>query len=275
MRFAVMGMGRAGQARVRDIQAHPQYSLLASVSRRPELGTHSWQQVLDNPDIETVIICRENAVHYELAKAALHHKKHVIVEFPLANHAGQIEELLQLAKTNQRILHCEFIGLLSASHLHRKQQLQTKPIASLQCRFQGGLYRWVAEEFAAGHCLQLATGRLHAIWDMVGPFVVEKASLQGLHDGYQLSLELNSQNASISLIECRYSGAKRQTQWSGAFADGTMLMAPPRAAPKGLFAADLEVFVQRLQGAPGYVADHTILAVAHLIDQHSQNLQAR
>ena len=266
IQFAVIGLGRAGAARVKCIHQHPQASLQGTVSRRGN-GTHTLEQVLKDPFFEAVIICTENDTHYSLAKQALEHNKHVIVEFPLANHTWQIEELVTLANKNNLTLHCEMIGLLTTSHLHRKKQIQSKTLKTLSCSFQGNMYRWVLEEAQKGHHLQLAWGRLCAIWDLCGPLEFTKYTISQTPNQYHLDTELSNGTANVLLTETRGIDKKRQTKWNATFTDGTTFTPPPKNNKQGLFYQDLDWFIQSVsKNKPGYVSHKMLITIAHLID---------
>jgi biliverdin reductase len=44
----------------------------------------SWQQLVEHPDLDLVIICTINRDHGAIARAALEAGKHVVVEYPLS-----------------------------------------------------------------------------------------------------------------------------------------------------------------------------------------------
>lgn len=66
--------------------------------------THDSKLVLDDKDIEAVIVSTPAARHYHLAKAALLHNKHVLVEKPITTKISQAKELIELAKKKNKVL---------------------------------------------------------------------------------------------------------------------------------------------------------------------------
>src|SRR3954454_2572240 len=61
--------------------------------------------ILNSPCIDAVCVITPVWTHYELAKAALEHGKHVFVEKPFTSNAAQAEELIALAeKKNLKIM---------------------------------------------------------------------------------------------------------------------------------------------------------------------------
>ncbi len=66
--------------------------------------TTDYDAVLDDPRIEAVVIATPAAQHSELAARALWAGKHVFVEKPLALHASEGKELVELAKKGNLVL---------------------------------------------------------------------------------------------------------------------------------------------------------------------------
>ncbi|MCY1723104.1 Gfo/Idh/MocA family oxidoreductase [Prolixibacteraceae bacterium Z1-6] len=58
----------------------------------------SYEQILNNAEIELVIVNTPDEFHFEMAKQAISAGKHVVVEKPLAHKSNQATELVQLAK---------------------------------------------------------------------------------------------------------------------------------------------------------------------------------
>ncbi|MBD2251768.1 Gfo/Idh/MocA family protein [Nostoc parmelioides] len=82
-----------------------------------------WQQLVEREDIDLVVICTINRDHGAIARAALTAGKHVIVEYPLSVDLTEAEELVALAKAQQKLLHVEHIELLGGLHQALKQNL--------------------------------------------------------------------------------------------------------------------------------------------------------
>ena len=126
-KVAIIGFGRAGQARFKALNSVG-FDHLTVVTKRPnELGQFiqlnkyehievtaipDWQEGLNDPKLQAVFICSENALHYEQVQFALIHKKHVCVEFPLCTSLAQAQELYALAKQNNCILYFFIIFIL-------------------------------------------------------------------------------------------------------------------------------------------------------------------
>jgi predicted dehydrogenase len=115
LRFAVIGWGYWGPKIARNLYALPGASvamvadtdarLLASLEMN-QWGTKTTTQASDafRSDVDGVVIATPVRTHFRLAKEALLHGKHVLVEKPLTASVAEAEELVSLAKEQGRIL---------------------------------------------------------------------------------------------------------------------------------------------------------------------------
>ena len=115
LRFGVIGWGYwgpkiarnldtlpyAGVSMVADQDAHRLASLMVD---RPSIKTTTLAEEVFRSDVDGVIIATPVRTHYQLAKAALLHGKHVLVEKPLTANVAEAEELVALAEEQQRVL---------------------------------------------------------------------------------------------------------------------------------------------------------------------------
>lgn len=62
------------------------------------------QDIFNDQSIDLVVIATANPSHYKLAKAALEAGKHVLVDKPFTITSAEAEELIQLAKQQQKVL---------------------------------------------------------------------------------------------------------------------------------------------------------------------------
>lgn len=58
----------------------------------------SYEEILNNPEIELLIVNTPDSLHYEMAKKALQSGKHIVVEKPVCRKSKEAEELLKIAK---------------------------------------------------------------------------------------------------------------------------------------------------------------------------------
>lgn len=117
LRFAVIGWGYWGPKIARNLESlpHAMVSIVADADAHclESLAVNQYQswvrkttEVEDvfHSDVDGVVIATPVHTHYQLAKAALLHRKHVLVEKPLTTSVAEAEELVALAEEQQRIL---------------------------------------------------------------------------------------------------------------------------------------------------------------------------
>lgn len=114
LRFGVIGWGYWGPKIARNLEGLP-YATVSMVAdsdvhRLASLASQSWTQAttraedIFRSDVDGVIIATPVRTHYRLAKEALLHGKHVLVEKPLTAQVAEAEELAELARQQQRTL---------------------------------------------------------------------------------------------------------------------------------------------------------------------------
>jgi predicted dehydrogenase len=117
LRFGIIGWGYWGPKIGRNLEGLPQ----SAVTMIADLDAHrlasvsinqyqSWLQKTTRAedvfrsDVDGVVIATPVLTHYQLAKEALLHGKHVLVEKPLTASVAEAEELVALAEQQKRIL---------------------------------------------------------------------------------------------------------------------------------------------------------------------------
>lgn len=115
LRFGVIGWGYWGPKIARNLEALP-HSTLAMVAdmdafrlaklplNQPWIQTTTQVKEILRSDIDAVVIATPVRTHFQLAREALLHDKHVLVEKPLTASVKEAEELVALAQERQRIL---------------------------------------------------------------------------------------------------------------------------------------------------------------------------
>lgn len=115
LRFGVIGWGYWGPkigrnldtlphamvAMVADTDAHRLATLAAN---QPWIQVTTQAEDIFRSDIDAVVIATPVRTHFQFAREALLHNKHVLVEKPLTNSVAQAEELIALAQERERIL---------------------------------------------------------------------------------------------------------------------------------------------------------------------------
>lgn len=115
LRFGVVGWGYWGPKIARNLDTLPHASVamiadldihrLASLkTTRPWMKTTSDPEELFRSDVDAVVIVTPVRTHFKLARQALLHGKHVLVEKPLTATVEEAEELVALAREQGRVL---------------------------------------------------------------------------------------------------------------------------------------------------------------------------
>ena len=143
IRFGVIGYGYWGPNVVRNLAAL-EYSEVAAVcdsspnARRRVQKAHPnmkvcsdhWEVVTDK-DIDAVAIVTPVWTHFELAKAALEHGKHVFVEKPFTSSVEQAEELINLAERKNLQIMVDHTFLFTGAVKKIRQLLQEDALGKL------------------------------------------------------------------------------------------------------------------------------------------------
>jgi len=117
LRIGIVGaVGRLAQARAHCFAEIPgskvvfcyspggrDASLLAS--RLGCRATAHWQEVVSDPDVDAVCVSSAGASHFNQARAAIAHRKHVLVDYPLTHSMEETNQLLGLARKRKVLLH--------------------------------------------------------------------------------------------------------------------------------------------------------------------------
>src|SRR6266576_7021280 len=115
LRFGVIGWGYWGPKVARNLASlpHAMVSMIAdtdvtrlasSTANFSSVRTTTQSEDVFRSDVDGVVIATPVRTHYRLAKEALLHGKHVLVEKPLTANVAEAEDLVTLAIKQQRIL---------------------------------------------------------------------------------------------------------------------------------------------------------------------------
>src|SRR6266702_7417273 len=115
LRFAIIGWGYWGPKIARNLNAlpHASVSMVADMDAnrltslaisQPAMQTTTQVEDVFRSDVDAVVIATPVRTHYQLAKEALLHGKHVFVEKPLKTSVAEAEELIALAAEQRRVL---------------------------------------------------------------------------------------------------------------------------------------------------------------------------
>src|SRR2546427_9661206 len=156
VRFAIIGWGYWGPKIARNLNALPHASVSMVADRdvnrltslaisQPELQTTTQEEDVFRSDVDAVVIATPVRTHYQLAKEALLHGKHVLVEKPLTTCVAEAEELIALADRQQRVLTVGHTFLYSPAVHELRKMIQSGDLGKIYCveaeRVNLGLYR--------------------------------------------------------------------------------------------------------------------------------------
>jgi predicted dehydrogenase len=156
LRFGLIGWGYWGPKLARNLESLPQASLeivadvnpmtLAKVKmERPWIATTTEVEDIFSSSVDAVVVATPVATHFELARNALIHGKHVLVEKPLTPSVAEAEELIQVAEQNNVILMAGHTFEYSPAVTQLRQLIQDGELGNIYCveieRLNLGLFR--------------------------------------------------------------------------------------------------------------------------------------
>jgi predicted dehydrogenase len=115
LRFGVLGWGYWGPKIARNLNSLPHASvtnvadtdahrLAAFAVNQPWVQTTTQIEDIFHSDVDAIVIATPVSTHFQLAREAILHGKHVLVEKPLTASVSEAEELVALAREQQRVL---------------------------------------------------------------------------------------------------------------------------------------------------------------------------
>ena len=119
IRVAVVGCGLIGSRRAREAYLHPDTDLKYVVDLLPQRSRKisdefccqslpQWEQVIEDPSIDLVVVSTPNSQLAEIGIAALTAGKHVLVEKPPGRNLIETRRLAEAAKVSGRVLKIGF-----------------------------------------------------------------------------------------------------------------------------------------------------------------------
>jgi hypothetical protein len=266
IRWGILGVGVAGQARARAIRDDPR--AVAGMGYRGAPTSVGFQSASSAAEViagsDAVAVCAPDAHHPELVEAALLAGCHVLCEFPLAPTAAEARRLLALAARSGRVLHVEHIELLGgAARFWRARQPQ----------ILSGRLSFTSSRSGTPPALgNLA--RLHRIIDAVGlptalrvdcrgPGVLQGALRFGRAE-VALDFRFAADLPRVTELTLQTAEATLSQHNRAVTVDGQPVPLDPVG---GLFLADqLHASARILDGTPPYLSDERLVAALSLVE---------
>ena len=184
LNVGIVGTGYAAKKRAEAIQADSRAQLVAVTGNTPERiaqfcetfsisPVDSWVRLVDRSDLDLIVVCTINRDCGAIALAALKAGKHVVVEYPLALKAELAAEIIELAKTNNKLIHVEHMEIIGGLHQAIKHHLpqigkvfraRYATIAAQKSNSQS----WKYNRDTFGFPLAAALSRIHRLTDLFG-----------------------------------------------------------------------------------------------------------
>jgi len=133
---AVIGAGRAGMIHARNFRyLVPDASLVAIVDPNEELVRNNanlleletyymdYQEVLQNPQVDAIVIVTPTKYHCEIAVAAAKAKKHILCEKPMAMNVSECETMEAAAKQSNVLLQMGFMRRYDEGFVKAKEAI--------------------------------------------------------------------------------------------------------------------------------------------------------
>jgi biliverdin reductase len=185
LKVGLVGTGYAAKQRGEALQKERRSHLVAVTGNTAEAlktfcqtysasPVDSWQQLIEQPELDLIVVANINCDHSKVAQAALLAGKHVALEYPLALNLSEAEALLQLAQAQRKLLHVEHIELLGGLHQAIRQYLPEIGRV-FYARYitispqHPAPRRWTYNHQMFGFPLMAALPRIHRLTDLFGP----------------------------------------------------------------------------------------------------------
>lgn len=156
LRFGLIGLGYWGPKLARNLESLPQaaleivadlnpLALKKAKDERPWIKTTTQLEDVLNSNVDAVAIATPVSTHFDLARKALLHGKHVLVEKPLTASVAEAEALIALAEQRNRILMVGHTFQYSPAIRELRQLIQDGELGNIYCveieRLNLGLFR--------------------------------------------------------------------------------------------------------------------------------------
>ena len=144
LKIAVIGYGYWGPNLVRNFTKLENSTVSHVVDESPDRlekvkklypsinATSSLTEILENPEIDCIIIATPISTHYDIAKKALEHNKHVLVEKPMTNSVKDAKELIELSKKVNKVLMVDHTYLYTGAIQKIKQLIDSDSLGEIQ-----------------------------------------------------------------------------------------------------------------------------------------------
>jgi dihydrodiol dehydrogenase / D-xylose 1-dehydrogenase (NADP) len=135
IKWGIMGPGLIARRMADALRIHPDCELWAVASKTASIAERfaadhddvramSYQQLVATEELDLIYVATTHNFHFENAKLALEHGKHVVIEKPFTVNAKQASELVRIARENKLFLMEAIWVRFLPSLISLKKQLQ-------------------------------------------------------------------------------------------------------------------------------------------------------
>ena len=182
--------------------------------------TASWTEVVDRPDVDTVVVSTSNEMLAEASIAALRSGKNVLCEKPMGRTSGEALAIVDAARTSGRVLKVgfnhRFHPAIAAAHALVRDGVIGEPFAIRSLYGHGGragLEReWRADAGRSGGGELLDQG-VHIV-DLARWFMGEIVEVQGFVKAYYWNIDPVEDNAFAMLRTSSGGIVSLHTSWT-------------------------------------------------------------
>ncbi|OQY05331.1 MAG: hypothetical protein B6I20_01545 [Bacteroidetes bacterium 4572_117] len=155
----------------------------------------NYQEIFEDPEIGLVVVNTPNFLHFDMAKQALEHGKHVVLEKPFTNTVDEGVKLIKLAKQKKRVLSVYHNRRFDSGHKTVKEILDKKLLGKLKI-FEAHMDRF-RPELGAKKWKETKKPGAGILYDLGSHLIDEALSLFGMPDSIYADLQIQRKNAKV------------------------------------------------------------------------------
>ena len=125
-----------------SLRLHPDFQIAGVASRSSEKASrvavqyqcksYSYEELINDPNIQAIYIPLPNAMHYQWIKLALQKQKHVLCEKSLGVSVAEVIELSEIANQNEKILMENFQFRFHSQFIELKRLIEANTIGGIR-----------------------------------------------------------------------------------------------------------------------------------------------
>ncbi|MEN8119292.1 MAG: Gfo/Idh/MocA family oxidoreductase [Bacteroidota bacterium] len=203
---AITSFGMSGQVfHAPFLLTNPHFTITKILERTKNISkekvpeakiVRSYKEILDDNEIDLVVVNTPNFLHFKMAKQALLHGKHVVLEKPFTNTVEEGKVLIELAKQKGLLLSVYHNRRFDNGHKTVKQILDRKLLGDLKIfeahfdrfRPEPGPKKWKEEENPGAGIL----------YDLGSHLIDEALTLFGMPNAIYADLQIQRKNGQVT-----------------------------------------------------------------------------